>query len=191
MKLLKENITRYGKVLPGDILRVDAFLNHLVDVKLLERAGREFRKIFKGERVDKILTAESSGIAPAAMTAREFKVPVLFAKKNQAKNMPDKVYTAKIMSYTHGKVYDIVVSKELLTSGDRVLVIDDFLARGEALRGLISIVEQAGATLVGCGILIEKGFQKGGDALREAGIRVESLAIIDSMDESGNIIFRQ
>ncbi len=190
MQLLKDKILKYGKVFPDNILKVDSFLNHQIDVGLLEEIGKEFYRLFAGTGVNKILTIESSGIGIAAFTAKEFNVPMLFAKKNRTKNIADTVYTGKVMSYTHGKVYDIIVSKEFLGKDDVVLIVDDFLANGAALEGLIDIVNQAGAKLAGCGIVIEKGFQGGGDRLRAKGIKVESLAIIDSMTDS-DLTFRQ
>lgn len=190
MQLLKDKILREGKVFPGNILKVDGFLNHRIDVGLLEEIGKEFRRIFADAEVNKILTIEASGIGIACFVAKEFGVPCLFAKKSQTKNIAGTVYTSKVMSYTHGNVYDIIVSKEYLNADDKVIIIDDFLANGAALDGMIDIVKQAGATLVGCGIVIEKGFQGGGDRLRNQGVRVESLAIVDNMTDS-SLTFRQ
>ena len=190
MNLLKERILRDGKVLPGNVLKVDSFLNHQLDAELVDKIGEEFFKLFSSEKIDKVLTVEASGIAIAIMVASKFKIPMLFAKKNQTSNISSDVYSASVASYTHGRVYNICVSKNYLNAGDRVLIIDDFLAIGNALKGLISLVEQAGATVVGCGTVIEKGYQGGGDELRSKGIRVESLAIIDSM-EDGVIKFRE
>lgn len=184
MRLLKDKILKFGKVYPDNILKVDSFLNHQVDVGLLEEIGKEFYRLFADAGVNKILTIEASGIGIAAFTAKEFGAPMLFAKKTQTKNIAGSVYTGKVMSYTHGKVYDIIVSGEFLDSRDRVLIVDDFLANGAALEGLIDIVGQSGATLVGCGVVIEKGFQGGGDRLRAKGVRVESLAVIDGMTDS-------
>lgn len=189
MQLLQEKILKYGRIYPGNILKVDSFLNHQVDVSLLKEIGKEFKRLFDGLGVNKILTIEASGIGIAAYTAEAFGCPMLFAKKTQTKNISSEVYTAKVMSYTHGKVYDIIVSKEFLHEGDRVLIVDDFLANGAALEGLISLVNQAGATLIGCGAVIEKGFQDGGKRLREQGVKVESLAIIDEMSDT-SIKFR-
>lgn len=192
MQTLKDRIRKDGKVKAGNILKVDSFLNHQIDVILLEEIGQEFKRIFGGEQVTKILTIEASGIGIAVETARAFGVPAVFAKKNKTKNIAGDVYTAKVMSYTHGKEYEILVSKEFLCAGDRVLVIDDFLANGAALAGLIKLVEESGAKLCGCGIVIEKGFQPGGDALRKRGINLHSLAIVDGMNaETGEIIFRE
>lgn len=184
MKLLEEKILKDGKVFPGSILKVDSFLNHQIDTELLAELGKEFAKLYKDSGVNKVLTIESSGIAIAAFAAHELRVPLLFAKKSQTKNIAGQVYTSKVMSYTHGKVYDIIVSKEYLNPGDKVLIIDDFLANGAALDGLIDVIKQSGAELVGCGIAIEKAFQEGGKRLRSQGIRIESLAKIASMDDS-------
>lgn len=184
MKLLEEKILKDGKVFPGSILKVDSFLNHQIDTELLAELGKEFARLYKDSGVNKVLTIESSGIAIAAFAAHELRVPLLFAKKSQTKNIAGQVYTSKVMSYTHGKVYDIIVSKEYLNPGDKVLIIDDFLANGAALDGLIDVIKQSGAELVGCGIAIEKAFQEGGKRLRSQGIRIESLAKIASMDDS-------
>ncbi len=187
---MEDRIIRDGKVFPGNILKVDSFLNHQIDVSLLEDIGKEFRRLFENDGVNKILTVESSGIGIACLTAQQFGVPVVFAKKSQTKNIAADVFTAKVHSYTHGRYYDIIVSKEFLKPEDRVLIIDDFLANGQALLGLLKIVKTAGAVPVGAGIVIEKGFQEGGKLIRETGLRVESLVIIDSMDEKGNVVFR-
>lgn len=191
MQLLEERIRRDGVVKAGNVLKVDSFLNHQMDIALYEEIGREFYRLFGGSGVTKILTIEASGIGIACITAQSFHVPVVFAKKNQTKNIAGDVYTTKVESFTHGRVYDIIVAKEFLRREDRVLLIDDFLANGAALLGLAQLVQDAGAALVGAGIVIEKGFQPGGAMLREKGIRVESLAIVDSMDEEGHITFRQ
>ena len=191
MKLLKDRILKDGIVKPGNILKVDSFLNHQMDIKLFAEIGKEFKRRFADSEVNKILTIEASGIGIACIVAQYFDVPVVFAKKTQTKNIAGEVYTTKVESYTHGRVYDIIVAKEFLGPGDKVLLIDDFLANGKALEGLVSIVREAGAELVGAGIVIEKGFQVGGDLLRSQGIRVESLAIVESMDEEkGTIVFR-
>ena len=184
MELLKEKIIKYGKVFPGNVLKVDSFLNHQVDTELLSEMGKEFCNRFQENNVTKILTIESSGIAIAAFVARAMNLPMIFAKKTQTKNIAAEVYTSKVMSYTHGRVYDIIVSTEYLSKEDKIVIIDDFLANGKALEGLIELVNQAGAELVGCGIVIEKAFQGGGDALREKGIRIESLAKIASMSDN-------
>ncbi len=190
MQLLKDRILKDGIVKEGNVLKVDSFLNHQMDISLFEEIGKEFKKRFEGESINKILTIEASGIGIACIAARYFNVPVVFAKKSKTKNIAGDVYTSRVESFTHGRIYDIMVSKDFLNSGDRVLLIDDFLANGCALEGLAELVRSAGATLVGAGIVIEKGFQRGGDLLRSKGVRVESLAIIDHMDESGSITFR-
>ncbi|HIQ73606.1 MAG TPA: xanthine phosphoribosyltransferase [Candidatus Cottocaccamicrobium excrementipullorum] len=192
MKELKDRIRRDGKIKAGNVLKVDSFLNHQMDIKLFEAIGREFKRRFSDVEVNKILTIEASGIGIACVAAQSFQVPVVFAKKSQTKNIAGEVYTTKVESYTHGRVYDIIVSKEFLGKGDKVLLIDDFLANGKALEGLAQLVKDSGAELVGAGIVIEKGFQVGGEMLRKKGIRVESLAIVDSMDEeTGTIVFRE
>ncbi len=191
MRELKERIRRDGKIKAGNVLKVDSFLNHQMDIKLFEAIGREFKRRFADQEVTKILTIEASGIGIACVAAQSFQVPVVFAKKTETKNIAGEVYTTKVESYTHGRVYDIIVSKEFLGKGDKVLLIDDFLANGKALEGLARIVKESGAELIGAGIVIEKGFQVGGDMLRDQGLRVESLAIVDSMDEkTGTIVFR-
>ena len=191
MKELKDRIRRDGKIKAGNVLKVDSFLNHQMDIKLFEAIGREFKRRFADAEVNKILTIEASGIGIACVAAQSFQVPVVFAKKTETKNIAGEVYTTKVESFTHGRIYGIIVSKEFLGKGDKVLLIDDFLANGKALEGLAQIVKDSGAELVGAGIVIEKGFQVGGDMLRAKGIRVESLAIVDSMDEkTGTIVFR-
>ena len=191
MQVLKDRIRKDGVVRPGNILKVDSFLNHQMDIPLFCEMGREFQQRFMSDEITKILTIEASGIGLACIVAQYFKVPVVFAKKSKTKNIAGDVYTTRVESYTHGRVFDIIVSKQFLRPEDKVLLIDDFLANGKALEGLAQLVKYAGATLVGAGIAIEKGFQVGGDTLREKGIRVESLAIIESMnDETGEIIFR-
>lgn len=191
MQLLKDRIRKDGKIKSGDVLKVDSFLNHQMDIKLFVEIGKEFKRRFAGCEVNKILTIEASGIGIACIVAQYFDVPVVFAKKSKTKNIAGDVYTTPVESFTHGKVYDIMVSKEFLGTGDKVLLIDDFLANGKALEGLASIVRESGAELVGAGIVIEKGFQTGGDRLRREGIRVESLAIVESMDETtGTLCFR-
>lgn len=190
MRLLEERIRKDGKVKAGNVLKVDSFLNHQMDIALFGEMGKEFYRLFGADNVTKILTIEASGIGIACIAAQYFGVPVVFAKKNQTKNIAGEVYTSKVESFTHGRVYDIIVAREFLRPEDRVLIIDDFLANGSALLGLIKLVKDAGATLVGAGIAVEKGFQSGGRLVRDAGVRVESLAIIDSMDEEGGIVFR-
>lgn len=187
---LEEKILSEGRVLPGDILKVDCFLNHRIDVPFLLEMGKEIAKLYENENVNKILTIETSGI-PIAFAASQFMgVPVVFAKKDKSGNISSDVYSSKVTSFTRKNVYDAVVSKDFLSKEDRVLVIDDFLAKGNALCGLIDILNQAGAFLCGCAIGIEKGFQGGGDELRKNGIRVDSLAIIESMTED-SLSFRK
>ena len=191
MNFLEERIMKDGVVKEGNVLKVDSFLNHQMDIHLLNEMGAEFKRRFADKQINKILTIEASGIGIACVVAQQFHVPVVFAKKTQTKNIAGDVYTSKVESYTHGRVYDIIVSKEFLGKGDKVLLIDDFLANGKALEGLAAVVEESGAELVGAGIVIEKGFQVGGDLIRSEGIRLESLAIVDSMDEeTGTIVFR-
>ncbi len=191
MDLLKQKILTEGEVYEGNILKVDCFLNHQIDCVFLAQVGKEFHRLFKDEGVNKILTIEASGIAIGAMVAQEFKCPLVFAKKTKTKNIAGDVYTTKVESFTHGTTYDIMVSKKFLGKGDRVLIVDDFLAIGNALKGLIQLVKDSGAELVGCGTVIEKGYQHGGDNLRSQGIRVESLAIVESMNhETGEVTFR-
>ncbi len=189
MELLKNRIRTDGKVYPGNVLKVDSFLNHQMDVELFCELGKEFHRRFAGEKITKILTIESSGIGIACIAAMYFQVPVVFAKKNKTKNIAGDVYTSRVESFTHGRVYDILVSKEFLRPDDRVLLIDDFLANGSALLGLSQLVKAAGAHLAGAGIVIEKGFQTGGQLVRDTGLRVESLAIIASMHDDGTIQF--
>lgn len=190
MELLEARIRKDGRVRGHDVLKVDSFLNHQIDVAFLEELGREFARRFAGCGVTKILTIEASGIGIACMTAQIFRVPVVFAKKNKTKNIAGDVYTSPVHSFTHGKTYDIIVSKEFLKPEDKILLIDDFLANGKALEGLCKLVEDAGAALCGAGIVIEKGFQQGGNRLREQGIRIESLACIERMGQEEGITFR-
>ena len=186
MKLLEERIRRDGRIREnGAILKVDSFLNHQMDITLNKAMGKEFFRLFGDEGVTKILTVEASGIGVACIAGQYFNVPVLFAKKSKTKNIDGSVYTAPVESFTHGGVYDVMVAKDFLGPEDRVLLIDDFLANGAALEGLLSIVEQAGAAVVGAGICVEKAFQPGGARLRAKGIRVEALARIKSMSEAG------
>lgn len=189
MELLKKRIREDGIVRGNDVLKVDKFLNHQMDVELFAEIGKEFRRRFEGCGVNKILTIEASGIGIACVAAESFQCPVVFAKKSKTKNIAGEVYTTKVASFTHGNVSDVIVSKDFLGPKDRVLLIDDFLANGAALEGLIDIVRQAGATLVGAGIVIEKAFQPGGDRIRAKGVRVESLARIASMSEEGGVVF--
>lgn len=190
MKLLEERIKKDGVIKKGNVLKVDSFLNHQMDVELFNEMGKEFKRLFSECEVNKILTIEASGIGIACIAAQYFNVPVVFAKKSQSVNMDSSVYSTKIESFTHKKVYDVIVSKQYLKPSDKVLIIDDFLANGCALEGLIDIVESAGAEVSGIGIAIEKGFQKGGKKIRSMGYKLESLAIIESMnDENGEIVF--
>ena len=189
MELLKERIRRDGKVKGTDVLKVDSFLNHQMDVELFQEMGKEFKRRFADCEVNKILTIEASGIGIACVAAEYFHCPVIFAKKSQTKNIAGDVYTSKVESFTHGKVYDVIVAKQFLGPEDRVLIIDDFLANGAALEGLIDLVTQAGAQLVGAGIVIEKAFQPGGDRIRAKGVRVESLARVKSMSEAEGVTF--
>ena len=190
MRLLEERILKDGNVKAGNILKVDSFLNHQMDTILYREIGKEFYRLFADCGVTKILTIEASGIGIACVTAQFFDCPALFAKKSKTKNIDGEIFTSEVESYTHGGSYQIMVAKKFLSPEDRVLVVDDFLAKGNALRGLMDVVTQAGATLAGCGIVIEKGFQEGGQMLREKGVRLESLAIIDNMD-GGHITFRK
>ena len=191
MQLLEERIRRDGIVKPGNVLKVDSFLNHQMDVELFNEMGKEFRRLFPSEKINKILTIEASGIGIACIAAQYFHVPVVFAKKSQSINLDGDQYTTKVESFTHKRVYDVIVAKKFLGKDDHGLIIDDFLANGCAVAGLIDLVTSAGATVEGVGIAVEKGFQEGGKLLRNKGVRVESLAIVESMDEkTGEIIFR-
>ncbi len=189
MKLLEDRIRRDGIVREGGVLKVDSFLNHQMDIQLFVEMGKEFARLFEGCGVNKILTIEASGIGIACIAAEQFGCPVVFAKKNKTKNIAGDVWTSKVESFTHGRVYDIIVSKDFLHEGDRVLIIDDFLAMGSALQGLIKLVRDSGAELVGAGIAVEKAFQPGGDLIRSMGVRVESLARIAAMDPEKGIEF--
>ncbi len=188
-QILEARIRKDGVVRAGGVLKVDRFLNHQIDVKLMEQIGAEFHRRFAQSGVTKILTIEASGIAIACFTARAFAVPMVFAKKSKTKNIDGGVYTAKVESFTHGRVYDVIVSKDFLLPEDKVLIVDDFLANGAALDGLISLVRQAGAGLAGAGIAIEKAFQPGGERIRGRGVRVESLARIGAMSEEDGVVF--
>lgn len=191
MDLLKQKILDEGEVYEGNILKVDGFLNHRIDVPFMRSVGKEFYRLFKDKGINKILTIEASGIAIGALVAQEFECPLVFAKKTKTKNIAGDVYTSKVESFTHGTTYDIIVSKRFLDENDRVLIVDDFLAVGNALKGLIRLVNDSGATVVGCGVVIEKGFQHGGDELRQQGVDVKSLAIVESMDHTtGKVTFR-
>lgn len=191
MKLLEERIQKDGIVKAGNVLKVDSFLNHQMDIALFNEMGKEFKHLFSDVEVNKIMTIEASGIGIACIAAQYFHVPVVFAKKAQSVNIDGEVYSTKIQSFTHKRVYDVIVSKKYLSPDDKILIIDDFLANGCALEGLIDIVHAAGAQVSGIGIAIEKGFQKGGDMIRSRGLRLESLAIVESMDDqTGAITFR-
>ena len=191
MNFLEERIIKDGIVKAGNVLKVDSFLNHQMDIALIEEIGREFKRRFADKNISKILTIEASGIGIAAFVAKEFGVPMVFAKKSKSVNLDGDMYTAEVESFTHKNTNRIIVSKKFIHSGEHILIIDDFLANGCALKGLIEIVESAGATVDGCGIVIEKGFQPGGQFIREKGYHLESLAIVDGMDaENGTITFR-
>lgn len=189
MELLKRKILEKGTVKEGNILKVDSFLNHQLDIDLLNEIGKEFKERFAGEKITKILTAEVSGIAIAAITAQYFHVPVVFAKKTESKNLDKETFEGNVYSYTKGKQYKIRVSKKYLEKGENILIIDDFLANGQAILGLMEIVDAAEANLVGAGIVIEKGFQEGGELLRNKGVNIQSLAIVDKLKEN-KIVFR-
>lgn len=188
MELLKKKIIEEGKAIGSDIVKVDMFLNHQIDVELLCEIGKEFRRIFTSENINKILTIEASGIGIACIAAQYFSVPVVFAKKGANRNVGDNIYKADVYSFTKGVTTTIGISKDYISEDDHILIIDDFMANGKAVHGLINIINQAGATVEGIGIVIEKGFQPGGDALRSLGYRVESLAVIKSIDD-GKVIF--
>ena len=188
MKLLKDMITENADIRPGGVVIVSEFLNHRMNINLIDKIGEEFYRLFKETEPTLILTVEASGIGIACLAARYFGVDVLFAKKSSSKNVTGETYSSLVRSFTKGTVFDVRVDKRYISNTDRVLIIDDFLADGEALRGLIDIVNQAGATVVGAGICIEKAFQPGGDKIRSAGINLHSLAIVD-LDKDGNLIF--
>ncbi len=189
MDLLKDRIRRDGKVKDNHIIKVDGFLNHQIDISLMNEIGKEFKRLFNGEKITKVITIEASGIAVACLTAMYFNVPIVFAKKSESKNIDGDVYRTTVTSYTRGKDYTVILEKRFLTPEDRILIIDDILATGKAQKGLLDISRQAGADVAGIGVVIEKGFQGGGDKLREAGYNVQSLAIIDSM-ENQTVQFR-
>lgn len=190
MRILEEKILEEGKVYPGNVLKVDSFLNHQIDVGLLEVIGEAFYEKYKDKKITKVLTIEASGIAVACATAKHFGVPVVFAKKAKSLNLGDDVYVSRVSSFTYGKDYDATVSRKYLTKDDTVLIVDDFIAIGNAMKGLVEICDQAGAKIAGIGICIEKSFQHGGDDLRQMGYDVTSLAIVDEMDDNGKIVFR-
>ena len=189
MKLLEDRILRDGIVKPGNILKVDSFINHQMDISFINELGREFKRRFSHNRITKILTIEASGIGIACIAAQYFGVPVIFAKKAQSLNLDGEMYIAKVESFTHKRVYDVILSKKFLTEQDHVLLIDDFLANGCALMGLMDIVKQSGAVLEGAGVVIEKGFQKGGQMISDMGVHLESLAIVDAMTDD-SLTFR-
>lgn len=189
MELLKERILHDGKVYPGNVLKVDSFLNHMVDTELTRAMARELAARFTGTGVQKVLTVEASGIALAFAVACEFGVPMVFAKKSPTKNLSPGVYSERVASYTHGCDFDLIVAKEHIAAHEKILVVDDFLALGNALEGLFRICSDGDAEIIGAGVAIEKGFQGGGDRLRERGFRVESLAIVEKMDD-GAVVFR-
>ena len=192
MQILKDRIRKDGKIREGNVLKVDSFLNHQMDVSLFREIGKEFKRRFEGEEITKILTIEASGIGIACIVARHFNVPVVFAKKSKSINIDGDVYKAEVESFTHKCKNNVIVSRKFLGPDDHVLIIDDFLANGCALQGLISIVNEAGGTVEGIGIAVEKGFQNGGRIIRNLGFHLESLAIVESMDAtSGEIVFRQ
>ena len=188
MKLLEDRIRKDGIIREGNVLKVDSFINHQMDIKLFEEMAKEWKRLFADKKINKILTIETSGIGIAAIVAREFDVPVVFAKKSKSINLDDNNFSTKIQSFTHSKIYDVIVSKKFLSPEDHILIIDDFLANGCALLGLTNLVESAGATVEGIGIAIEKGFQQGGKIIREKGYQLESLAIVESMNAADNTI---
>ena len=188
MKLLEDRIRKDGIIREGNVLKVDSFINHQIDIKLFEEMAKEWKRLFADKKINKILTIEASGIGIAAIVAREFDVPVVFAKKSKSINLDDNNFSTKIQSFTHSKIYDVIVSKKFLSPEDHILIIDDFLANGCALLGLTNLVESAGATVEGIGIAIEKGFQQGGKIIREKGYQLESLAIVESMNAADNTI---
>ena len=191
-KMLEEKIIKDGIVKPGNVLKVDSFINHQMDIALFNEMGKEWKKRFEGKNINKILTIEASGIGIACIVAQHFGVPVVFAKKSKSINLEGEMYTAEVESFTHKNKNQVIVAKKFLSEEDHVLIIDDFLANGCALQGLISIVQSAGATVEGIGIAVEKGFQVGGQIIRNLGFQLESLAIVESMNaETGEVIFRE
>lgn len=192
MNFLEERIQKDGKVKPNNVLKVDSFLNHQMDISLMEEIGREFHRRFADKKITKVMTIEASGIGIACFVAKEFGVPMVFAKKSHSINIDSEVYIAEVESFTHKKINNVIVSRQFLNQDDHILIIDDFLANGCALQGLIAIANAAGASVEGIGIVIEKGFQIGGQIIRNLGIQLESLAIIDAMDaETGTVTFRE
>ena len=188
MKLLKDRIRKDGIVKEGNVLKVDSFINHQMDIELINEIGKEFKRLFADKPINKILTIEASGIGIACIVAQYFNVPVVFAKKSKSINLEGDMYVSKVESFTHKKTFDVIVSKKFLNENDHVLIIDDFLANGYAVQGLMNIIEESKATLEGVGIVIEKGFQDGGKIIRDKGIHLESLAIIKSMDASNGTV---
>ncbi len=191
MKVLQERIQKEGKILPGNIIKVDGFLNHRVDTALLRLIAEEFRKYFDTTRISVVLTAEASGIPLATICASVYGVPLLFAKKAKSDNIENGLFKSEVWSYTYKKKFTLIVSKEWLHEDDRVLIIDDFMAKGNAVQGLIDIVEEAGCSLEGIGIAVEKGYQGGGDNLRNRGFNYKALAVIDRVEEDGKLVFRE
>lgn len=192
MNFLKKRIIKDGIVKPGNVLKVDSFLNHQMDIPLMEEIGKEFHRRFANKNINKIMTIEASGIGIACFVAKEFGVPMVFAKKSKSINLSGEMYVAEVESFTHKNKNQVIVSKKFLGKNDHILIIDDFLANGCAMKGLISIAESAGATIEGLGIVIEKGYQIGGQIIRSMGLHLESLAIVDAMDaETGEITFRE
>lgn len=192
MNFLEEKIVKDGIVKEGNVLKVDSFLNHQMDIELFNEMGKEWKKRFEGKNINKILTIEASGIGIACIVAQHFNVPVVFAKKSKSINLEGEMYTAEVESFTHKNKNQVIVAKKFLNKDDHVLLIDDFLANGCALQGLIQIVQSAGATVEGIGIAIEKGFQTGGRIIRNLGYQLESLAVVDAMNaETGEILFRE
>ena len=191
MQALKERILKEGKVLPGNIIKIDGFLNHRVDTALLRAIAKEFKTLFDTSKVTVVLTAEASGIPLATICADEYGVPLLFAKKAKSDNIENGLFKSEVWSYTYKKKFTLIVSKEWLHESDNVLIIDDFMAKGNAVQGLLDIVEEAGCSLEGVGIAVEKGFQGGGDALRAKGINYKALAVIDSISDDGKVTFRE
>jgi len=189
MKLLEDRIIKDGKILPGEVLKVDSFLNHQIDVALISECGKEWYRLFKDEGITKILTIEASGIGIACLTAQYFGVPVVFAKKSKSAGVAPEFLATKVVSYTHGQTYNVLVSKKYISADDKILVIDDFLANGSALKALITLAEKAGATVVGAGVAVEKVFQNGGNDIRARGYRIESLARISSISIDDGIKF--
>lgn len=191
MQALKERILKEGKVLPGNIIKIDGFLNHRVDTALLRAIAKEFKTLFDTSKITVVLTAEASGIPLATICADEYGVPLLFAKKAKSDNIENGLFKSEVWSYTYKKKFTLIVSKEWLHESDNVLIIDDFMAKGNAVQGLLDIVEEAGCSLEGVGIAVEKGFQAGGDALRAKGINYKALAVIDSISDDGKVTFRE